>query len=98
MLKLETVAGEPIACEDYALVPVARSLRLTLPGLTAGVVWGRPVGLWIDKDATRRFLRISDPTRWIQWGLLGAGLAAGIALRASSRRRAERRRLFRRKG
>ena len=68
-----------------------RSLRLTLPGLTAGFVWNRPVGIWIEKGAARRVVRVSDPTRWIQWSLLGAGLAIGLALRGLAARPSRRR-------
>jgi hypothetical protein len=70
---------------------MARSFLLRLPGDRAALVWNRPVGVRIQNASGAHWLRITDPTRRIQLGLLAAGLAAAFAILRARRRRPRRR-------
>jgi hypothetical protein len=84
-MRFETVRGEGIQHGGRLLVPVARSLRVRLPGLSGGLVWNRPIGVEVERAGERRLLPIQDPTRRLQWLLLGAGLAAALLYRSARR-------------
>lgn len=76
------------------LLPMARSFLLRLPGDRAALLWNRPVGVRIQESSgAQRWLRITDPTRRLQLGLLAAGLTAAFLVRRAKRRR-PRRKLF----
>jgi len=66
---------------ERTLIPLARTLRLRLPGVAAGMVWSRPFGVVVKEGASHRFVRVVDPTRRIQWALLAGGLTAAILVR-----------------
>ena len=76
---------------------MARSFLLRLPGEAGGLVWNRPVGLRVEEPSGSRTLRITDPTRRIQLGLLAAGLAVAFLVRRARRRRTRRRLLWKRR-
>jgi hypothetical protein len=76
------------------LLPMARSFLLRLPGDRAAFVWNRPVGVRIQESSgATRWLRVTDPTRRIQLGLLAAGLAAAFVV-SRVRKGRPKRRLF----
>lgn len=84
-------AGAPVVHHRRSLVPVTRSFLLRLPGTQAGLAWNRPIGVRIEDSAGRRWLRITDPTRRIQVGLLAAGVAAAVVVGSLAKRRRPRR-------
>jgi hypothetical protein len=84
----QTRNGASVTHRGRTLIPVARSFLLRLPGQGAGLVWNRPVGVHVEDSSGARSLRITDPTRRIQLGLLAAGVAAAFVVsRVRSRRR-----------
>jgi hypothetical protein len=87
VIRLETKRGRPISHGRGVLVAVARSVRADSPGGRGGLVWNRPVGVEVDDPGGRRFVPIPDPTRRIQFLLLGSGIAAAALLRLFLRRR-----------
>jgi len=74
---------------------MARSFLLRLPGESGALVWNRPVGVRVEDPSGARWLRITDPTRRIQLGLLAAGLAAAFVVGRGRTRRRPRRRFLR---
>ena len=92
--KLQT--GSPVSHRGRTLVPMARSFLLRLPGQGAGLVWNRPAGVRVDDPSGARWLRITDPTRRVQLGLLAAGLAAAFVVSRVRARRRRPRRIFER--
>jgi len=72
---------------------MARSFLLRLPGESGGLVWNRPVAVRVDEGAETRLLRITDPTRRIQLGILAAGLATAFFVGRARLRKPRRPRL-----
>jgi len=66
---------------ERTLIPLARTLRVRLPGVAAGMVWSRPFGVVVKEGPSHRLVRVVDPTRRIQWALLAGGLATAILVR-----------------
>jgi len=86
----ETSQGTPIALGERVLTPVSEAFRVRLPGAAGALVWSRPLRVELEERGLRRFVRVPDPTRKIQLGLLAAGLAAGtliVLLRSRHSRR-----------
>jgi hypothetical protein len=70
---------------------MARSFLLRLPGDRAALLWNRPAGVRVQEPSgAQRWIRITDPTRRIQVGLLAAGLTAAFLVRRARRRRPRR--------
>jgi hypothetical protein len=88
---------EPVSHQGRTLVPMARSFLLRLPGEAGALLWNRPVGLRVEEPSGSRTLRITDPTRRIQLGLLAAGLVAAFFVRRARRRRSRRGRFWKRR-
>lgn len=87
-------AGAPVAHQGRTLVPVTRSFLLRLPGKHGGLVWNRPVGVRIQEPTGARWLRVTDPTRKIQVGILAAGVATAFLVGSIAKRRRPRRRFL----
>jgi hypothetical protein len=81
MLESVTTRGSAREAAGKVLTPVSRSFSVRSPIGVAAFVWSRPLGVEVLAEGQRRFLRVQDTTRRIQWLLLGAGLAAGLLLR-----------------
>jgi hypothetical protein len=77
----ETRLGERVTDGERVLLPLSRSLRLTLPGRAGGLVWNRPFGVLVRESASSRLVRVVDATRWIQTSLLAAGIAGAVLAR-----------------
>jgi hypothetical protein len=90
----ETIRETPIALPEGILTPVSRALRLRFLGGAGALVWSRPFGVEIAERGFSRFVRVKDPTRRIQIGLLATGLVAVVSLRLLRSRRSRRRRVF----
>ena len=89
--------GERISHLGRMLVPMTRSFLLRLPGESGGLVWNQPAGVRVEDGSGTRLLRITDPTRRIQLGLLAAGLATAFFVgRARLRKPRPRLRILRR--
>lgn len=87
-IQSETRAGEPVQVGGARIIPFARSLRLQIPGRTAGLVWNRPVSVLVQyADGSEKILPIYDLTRLAQLGLLTAGLLAPLLIWRARRSR-----------
>ena len=83
-----TTTGHPIHVRGAVIVPLARSIRVQLPGMPMALVWNRPVGILVQKagDAEYVLIPVTDLTRKVQLGLLIAGLVGSILIWLGSRR------------
>ncbi len=71
----QTSAGEPISAGDLNIYPVARSYRIDFPAVHGGIVWNKPLSVVVeDSQGIRQIIPIQDRTRWLQIGILAAGL------------------------
>ncbi|MBN2148158.1 MAG: hypothetical protein JW726_12260 [Anaerolineales bacterium] len=80
-ITLETRAGEPIKAGDKRLLPMAKVLRLKIPGLNGGLIWNRPASVVVQSaDGQEQTLPVRDLTRQAQWLLLGAGILGALLI------------------
>lgn len=88
-IQIETRAGEPVIAGGNVLIPMAKVLRVQLPGLPAGgLIWNRPSAVVVrDAAGQEQVLTVRDVTRQAQWTLLGGALALLLAARLLRRRR-----------
>jgi hypothetical protein len=79
LINVETHAGEPISAGTVTLVPIAKSLRLMIPGVPAGLIWNRPVAMVIrDTAGSEQVIPIRDSTRRAVLALWGAAIGSAI--------------------
>lgn len=77
IFNVETRAGEPIQKGGIRLIPVAKSLRLKIPGIPGGIIWNRPVAVVaVDENGDERVFPIDDITRRVQVALIAAALSS----------------------
>ncbi len=80
-VQIEDKIGEAVAANGTTLTPVARSLRITIPGLHGGLIWNRPVAVHVRPAAGEEWtMPVRDVTRQAQWGLLASGFINGLLL------------------
>jgi hypothetical protein len=80
-ITIETRAGAPVQAGNISLIPLARSMRIQLPGTPGGLVWNRPVSVVATGPGGRQqVLPVLDVTRRAQLVLLGAGLLGSLLL------------------
>lgn len=73
LIKIETRAGAPITAGDATLVPLAKSMKLMIPGVPAGLIWNRPAAVVVKMaSGEEQVLTINDPTRRRLLALWGA--------------------------
>lgn len=71
-VQVETHAGAPIQAGETQITPLARVLRLRLPGAPGGLIWNRPVAVVTrTPDGREKVLPIQDVTRQAQLSILG---------------------------
>ena len=79
LIQFETQAGRPILTGKIIVTPIAKVLRLQIPGLQGGVIWNRPVAVLVEReDGSQEMIHVRDVTRLLQLTL--AGLAAGMMI------------------
>ena len=72
-------AGPPLQVHSKKITPLHRVLQISPPGLPGGLIWNRPVGLLVeDEQGSQHRIPVTDVTRWVIWGFLGAGLAFAL--------------------
>ncbi len=78
--------GETIAAGDVRVTPESQALTVRWP--QGGLVWNRPVAIWIHRDGEQERIPILNITRAIVWGLYAtvALLGIGCMLRALHKR------------
>ena len=81
LIDFQTAAGDPIAVDDMEIVPIARSVRIQVPGSHGGLIWNRPVAVAFRTADGREFeLPVHDVTRRWQILLLGMGLIGALLI------------------
>lgn len=86
-LQIDTRAGDPIPVGDTTILPLARSLRLRLPGRWGGLIWNRPASVVVQTaDGQEYTLPVRDVTRQVQFALIGGGLMGVIFVWLLTRR------------
>ena len=86
LFQTETRRGKAVIVGETRIVPLAKSVRLLIPGGWGGLIWNRPAGVEVTTGTHTTMLPIRDVTRWVQVLLLGAGVLA-VVLAWSSRNR-----------
>jgi hypothetical protein len=85
---IETQAGSPIQAGNRKITPFATSWRLSIPGISGGLVWNRPTSILIESpEGDEAVQAIPDITRQVLWALLGASLAMAILVWLTNRKR-----------
>jgi hypothetical protein len=87
MIAMETLRADGLRHGSRVLVPILWTVTVRFPGRAGGLVWNRPVAVEVRGPEGWRSLPVPDPTRRLQWLLVGAGAAAGIVLSIVGRRR-----------
>jgi hypothetical protein len=79
-LQSEIQASAPIRVGEKRLMTFSRALVLRLPWLKGGLVWNRPLAVWVvSPDGQKEIVPIFDLTRRIQLAIFGTGaIAAGL--------------------
>jgi hypothetical protein len=73
--------GEAFHVGTTKITPVARVLKIQLPGHHAGLIWNRPRAIVVETaDGQENTLPVIDVTRLAVWALLGAGLIGAIVI------------------
>jgi hypothetical protein len=89
LIDFQTAAGDPITADDIQIVPIARSVRILVPGLHGGLIWNRPVAVvFRTADGRELELPVHDVTRRWQILLLGMGLIGALLIWVVLRREA----------
>lgn len=79
LINVETNAGKPIIAGTVTIVPMAKSLRLMIPGFPGGLIWNRPVAV-VTRTASgdEQVIPINDPTRRALLALWGAVVGSAL--------------------
>lgn len=79
ILVQQTSSGDPVPVGDINVYPVARSYRMTFPGVHGGMVWNKPLGVIVeDKLGNRQTIPVPDVTRRLQVAILAAGFLGSL--------------------
>ena len=88
LIRYETQTGEPLLVGDTQITPLARVLRMQLPGSFKGLIWNRPAGVLVKtRHGQEQILPVRDVTRQAQLALLAIGLLVGFLILLVSGRR-----------
>ena len=73
LINIETHAGEPISAGDVTIIPLAKSLRLMIPGIPTGLIWNRPIAIVARTvSGDEHVIPVRDPTRRAVLSIWGA--------------------------
>jgi hypothetical protein len=73
------IEGPPYQAGELTITPISRALVIQLPGWLGGLTWNRPAGVRVSAPGQPdQTLPVRDVTRMAVWGILGAGIAAGV--------------------
>jgi hypothetical protein len=76
LIHVETRAGAPIQAGENVLIPMAKSLRILIPGIPGGLIWNRPVAVVVRSAAgVEQVLPVRDVTRMALFSIWGVALA-----------------------
>jgi hypothetical protein len=79
LISYENHAGDPIQIGDVKISPIARALRIQLPGLKGGLIWNRPASVVVQTgEGEEQVMPVMDVTRLAQVMLLGIGLLGSL--------------------
>ncbi|MGQ9681001.1 MAG: hypothetical protein ACUVX9_00535 [Anaerolineae bacterium] len=90
-VRVRTVQGEPVTVGEHQLVPIARTLWISIgrPGgiLAAGWARSKPLAVLDTYRGQTRRITIPDVTRRVQWALLAMPMLLLAGARLVSRAR-----------
>jgi hypothetical protein len=70
--------GETITVGDVRVTPESQALTVRWP--QGGLVWNRPMAIWVHRNGEQRRIPILNITRAIVWGLYATVVLIGIGL------------------
>jgi hypothetical protein len=74
-------AGEAMHVGNLEITPLARVMKIQLPGKHAGLIWNRPQAVVVrTPDGQENALPVIDVTRVTVWAILGAGLIGALII------------------
>jgi hypothetical protein len=89
LLRMETLTSQPVKVKDTQLRLHSRVIQLRFPFLRGGVIWNRPVAVWVrTADGRDQTLPIQDVTRTAVLALLAFSLAVTFLFMLFRRRSA----------
>lgn len=87
-VQAETHAGDPIEVGDSKIIPLAKVVKLQIPGWLGGVIWNRPVAVVVQTgDDEEQVVPVIDITRVAQLAIFGSGLFVVLMAWLMTRRR-----------
>jgi hypothetical protein len=82
----QTVTGDSVTIGDATVTPQSQALTIRWPN--GGMVWNRPVAVWVERNDETERIPVTDVMLLAQLGLLGASLLFSmITILVSTRRR-----------
>ncbi len=74
-------AGEAMQVGDMEITPLARMMKIQLPGKHVGLIWNRPQAVVVKTpDGQESTLPVIDVTRVTVWAILGAGVLGALII------------------
>ena len=84
-VRLETQTGEPVTLGEVTVTP--QSQALIIRWSRGGLVWNRPIGVWVDRAGQITRLPIVDVTRYVTWTFAGLTLLFSVIISLVAARR-----------
>jgi hypothetical protein len=86
-VKVETHAGNPISVGESKIVPLAKVVRLQIPGWLGGIIWNRPVAVVVQTgEDQEQIVPVVDVTRAAQVIIFGSGFFVALMAYLINRR------------
>ena len=85
IIQWRTVSGNPVSIGDTTITPHSQTLTIRWRS-QGGLVWNRPVAVFVERGTQTERIPIIDTTRIVQLGLLALSLAIAIATMAMTTR------------
>ena len=74
----QTLSGEPVTVGGVTVTPQSRALIVQWPYRIGGLVWNRPLAVWVQRGGQTRRIPVVDVTRRAQIALFGLALVFGL--------------------
>ena len=86
ILDVKIQAGKSVDIGDQTITPFAQTVQVSLPGITGGFIWNRPVSVLVQtENGQEEVLPVTDVTRQAIFGLIGSSLGALLIIWLISR-------------
>jgi len=84
-VRLETQTGEPVTLGEVTVTPQSQALIIRWP--RGGLVWNRPIGVWVDRGGPVERVPVVDVTRFVTWTFAGLTLLFSVIISLVAARR-----------